>query len=129
MCMRSGSDVLTTPNASSGVPVSHVLHSSSVVSSTGLRSWLIVQALKLGNEEQKEFLLHAYGSKAEPNYVEKVKAVYETMDLKRIFRKYEVNAYRTLKMKIDRLTEEDRRLKELRRLFHVLLDSIYMRKK
>jgi hypothetical protein len=52
--MRSGSDVLITPNASSGVPVSHVLHSSSVVSSTGLRSWLIVLVRVFGNVVMKE---------------------------------------------------------------------------
>src|SRR4051812_21676804 len=42
MLMRPGSDTLINPNASSGVPESHVANSASSVSSTGLRSWLMV---------------------------------------------------------------------------------------
>ena len=52
--MRSGSDVVIRPKASSGVPFSQVANCASSVKRTGLRSWLIVLVKALGNVVMNE---------------------------------------------------------------------------
>jgi hypothetical protein len=52
--MRAACEDRMSPNASSGVPVSQARYSASLVSSAGLRSWLMVLVSAFGSGVMKE---------------------------------------------------------------------------
>ncbi|CAO2835760.1 unnamed protein product [Amaranthus hypochondriacus] len=58
-------------------------------------SWLVVKALELCNDEQKKVLFDNYG-KEDPDCVAKVKELYNVLDLKGVFEKYENQSYEKL---------------------------------
>ncbi|XVF28081.1 hypothetical protein REPUB_Repub14bG0164600 [Reevesia pubescens] len=58
-------------------------------------SWLVVKALEICNEEQKNVLYENYG-KPDPINVAKVKALYDELNLKGVFDEYESKSYEKL---------------------------------
>ncbi|KAJ8764991.1 hypothetical protein K2173_010461 [Erythroxylum novogranatense] len=55
-------------------------------------SWLVVKALELANEEQKQLLNENYG-KEDPACVAKVKELYRSLDLESVYEEYEKKSY------------------------------------
>ncbi|KAJ8765106.1 hypothetical protein K2173_010590 [Erythroxylum novogranatense] len=58
-------------------------------------SWLVVKALELANEEQKQLLNEHYG-KEDPACVAKVKELYRALDLESVYEEYERKSYEKL---------------------------------
>nr|XP_060614130.1 farnesyl pyrophosphate synthase [Anolis sagrei ordinatus] len=58
-------------------------------------SWLVVQCLKRVSAEQKQVLEANYGQK-DPEKVERVKQLYEELDLKTVYQNYEESSYQRL---------------------------------
>lgn len=86
-------------------------------------SWLIVQALKRANEDQKQSLLDNYG-KSDPECVAKVKSVYNELAMQSVFLEYEKEVYDKIVAEIER--EEDQALQVVLKAF---LGKIYKRQK
>ncbi|CAO2142050.1 unnamed protein product [Urochloa humidicola] len=86
-------------------------------------SWLLVEALGLGNTNQIEELVKNYGKKEETS-VSKVKSTYLTLHLKEKFVEYEDRAYRHLVSSIE--AQHDHALQEILKSF---LMKIYLRRK
>ncbi|XP_049638249.1 farnesyl pyrophosphate synthase-like [Suncus etruscus] len=58
-------------------------------------SWLVVQCMQRASPEQLQILQENYGQK-DPKKVAKVKALYEEMDLRSVFTRYEEDSYNRL---------------------------------
>ncbi|XP_049638250.1 farnesyl pyrophosphate synthase-like isoform X1 [Suncus etruscus] len=58
-------------------------------------SWLVVQCMQQASPEQRQILQENYGQK-DPKKVAKVKALYEDMDLRGVFTRYEEDSYNRL---------------------------------
>eukprot|EP00250_Pteridium_aquilinum_P014896 c22270_g1_i1 orf=476-1540(+) len=86
-------------------------------------SWLIVQALKKANENQKQCLLDNYGKK-DPACVARVKSVYNELALETVFLEYEAEVYEKLVAQIE--SEESQALQVVLKAF---LKKIYKRQK
>ncbi|MCO5577090.1 hypothetical protein L7F22_030912 [Adiantum nelumboides] len=86
-------------------------------------SWLIVQALKRANEDQRQCLLENYG-KADPVCVSKVKTVYVDLALQSVFLEYEKEVHEKLVVEIE--SQEDQALQTVLKEF---LGKIYKRQK
>lgn len=63
-------------------------------------TWLIVEAVKLVNAEQKQILMENYG-KRDSVYSNRIKDVYRELKLPEAFRKFEQESYQTLRKLID----------------------------
>jgi farnesyl diphosphate synthase len=63
-------------------------------------SWLVVQALRLATPEQRKILEKHYG-RDNAEDVAKVKALYETLNMRKVFQEYEEESYNNLKKLID----------------------------
>ncbi|CAF1118603.1 unnamed protein product [Adineta ricciae] len=90
-------------------------------------SWLVVQAVKLleNNDEKRQILRENYGQNDETK-VQCVKAIYEELNLKEVYRQYEETARQTILQRID---EANFNCKQLEQLLKQVLDSIYARSK
>ncbi|KAH7436824.1 hypothetical protein KP509_05G037300 [Ceratopteris richardii] len=86
-------------------------------------SWLIVQALKRANKEQKQCLLDNYG-KSDHECVAKVKAIYKELALQTVFLEYEKEVYDKLITEIE--SQEDHAVQTVLKAF---LAKIYKRQK
>lgn len=86
-------------------------------------SWLIVQALKRANEDQKQCLLEIYG-KSDPACVAKVKTVYNELALQSVFLEYEKEVYGKLVAEIE--SEDNQAVQVVLKTF---LAKIYKRQK
>ncbi|XP_017698565.2 farnesyl pyrophosphate synthase-like isoform X4 [Phoenix dactylifera] len=86
-------------------------------------SWLVVQALELGNESQKKILTENYG-KSDPACVAKVKSIYKDLDLQNVFFEYERLSYEQLISSI-----EAQPSKPLQDVLKSFLHKIYKRQK
>jgi len=86
-------------------------------------SWLVVQALNRSSPAQKKVLSENYGRDKEAK-IKKVKGVYEELDLKGVFEKYEKESY-------DRIRGEMNKVEKYmpRDIFELLLKKIYKRSK
>lgn len=85
-------------------------------------SWLIVQALNIATDDQRQILKDNYGQH-DPEKVMKVKEVYNDLNIERVYLAYEEESYvklRKLLDKIDNLPTE---------IFEFLLRKIYKRSK
>eukprot|EP01132_Coremiostelium_polycephalum_P007443 gene7443-9147_t len=83
-------------------------------------SWLICQAIINGTPQQIDTLKKHYGLDSKVD-VEIVKKIYEEIDIKKIFRKYEDESYQSLiqKIKLVRIMPQE--------VFYKLLSKIYKR--
>ncbi|XP_065901609.1 farnesyl pyrophosphate synthase-like [Dysidea avara] len=63
-------------------------------------TWLIVQALKRASDEQRAILEANYG-RSDEGCVEKVKEVYESLNLRHLYSEYEEQSYHTISKLID----------------------------
>jgi len=88
-------------------------------------SWLVNQALKKCTSEQRKVLEANYGRKNSDNEA-KVKALYEELDLKKIYLDYEEAAVGDIKRKIENLDESEGLKKSV---FEAFLAKIYKRQK
>jgi farnesyl diphosphate synthase len=86
-------------------------------------SWLIVQALKRADDIQKKLLKDNYG-KADHSCVEKVKKVYNELQLQKVFEDYESESHSQLVSEIEK--QDDQRLQAVLKSF---LAKIYKRQK
>jgi len=87
-------------------------------------SWLIVQALKHANPEQRRCLDENYGRKSEA-CERKVKGVYNELDLETRFKNYEEQCYKDLAVMIGHVDEQI----IPKEIFVKLLGKIYKRQK
>ncbi|XP_019851306.1 PREDICTED: farnesyl pyrophosphate synthase-like [Amphimedon queenslandica] len=88
-------------------------------------SWLIVQALKRANADQRKTLEECYG-KNDPSCVKIVKEVYTDLKLEEVYREYEEESYKKL---MDTIKEELVGTKLPSGMFHEFAERIYKRKK
>ncbi|KAJ4799265.1 Farnesyl pyrophosphate synthase [Rhynchospora pubera] len=86
-------------------------------------SWLIIQALKLADDNKKQILYENYG-KSDPISVKKVKSLYQELDIQGIFSKYEAESYEKLLSAIEAQSSS-----VMREILKALLEKIYQRKK
>ncbi|XP_073150009.1 farnesyl pyrophosphate synthase-like [Henckelia pumila] len=86
-------------------------------------SWLVVKALELCNEEQKKSLCENYG-KEDSTCVEKVKELYDTLNLKDVYLDYESKSYKKITESIDA-----HHSKEVQAVLKSFLAKIYKRQK
>nr|XP_020653002.1 farnesyl pyrophosphate synthase [Pogona vitticeps] len=86
-------------------------------------SWLVVQCLKRASPEQRRLLEENYGQK-DPEKVARVKQLYETLDLKGVYRDYEEKSYQAL---LDVIRQHAVRLPS--QVFLNLAQLIYKRQK
>lgn len=63
-------------------------------------SWLVVQALKRANSEQRTQLQNNYAVN-DPAAIQKVKDIYAELDLKSVYQQYEEESFKTLMVLID----------------------------
>lgn len=87
--------------------------------------WLIVKALELANEEQKQVLRQCYGVKEDVTAASKVKAVYDQLHLEQVFKEYEKSEFDAICAKIDSLNEQNLP----KDIFYNALSLIYQRNK
>jgi len=85
-------------------------------------SWLVVQALSRVNADQKKLIEDNYGQ-WDDDKVAKVKALYNELDLKSIFEKYEEESYKAIQNDLDNVTLMPKGV------FEFLLKKIYKRSK
>lgn len=90
----------------------------------GKCSWLVVNALKLANDEQKEEIVQNYGDKS-PSSVSKIKLIYEQLDMENYFHNYETSKYKQICSQIDDIDHESLP----KEIFFKFLTMIYQRKK
>lgn len=90
-------------------------------------SWLVVQAVKLlkDKDEKRRILRENYGQNDETK-VQCVKAIYEELNLKEIYRQYEETTRQTILQRID---DANFNCKQLEQLLKQVLDSIHARSK
>jgi farnesyl diphosphate synthase len=88
-------------------------------------SWLVNQALKITTPEQRKVLEDNYGKKNKDNEA-KVKALYEELDLKTIYEKYEEEKVGHIKDLIEKVDESKGVKKEV---YNSFLAKIYKRQK
>ncbi|XP_072840389.2 farnesyl pyrophosphate synthase isoform X1 [Pogona vitticeps] len=86
-------------------------------------SWLVVQCLKRASPEQRRLLEENYGQK-DPEKVARVKQLYETLDLRGVYRDYEEKSYQAL---LDVIRQHAVRLPS--QVFLNLAQLIYKRQK
>ncbi|KAJ4747552.1 Farnesyl pyrophosphate synthase [Rhynchospora pubera] len=86
-------------------------------------SWLIIQALKLADDDKKQILYENYG-KSDPISVKKVKNLYQELDIQGIFSKYEAESYEKLLAAIEAQSSS-----VMQEILKALLEKIYQRKK
>ena len=86
--------------------------------------WLVVQALKMANKEQRRVIEDNYG-KDSPECIERVKQVYNELSLENHFRDYEEKSYVEIRAEIEAIDESH----VPRKVFVDLLEKIYKRKK
>ena len=97
----------------------------------GKCSWLIVMALQRANPKQKEELKKYYGS-SNAEDVANVKAIYDELNLPKLFYQYEEEAYNGVLNRIGQMSggrwdgQSNRRLS--REVFYYFLDKIYKKK-
>ncbi|XP_071955179.1 farnesyl pyrophosphate synthase-like isoform X2 [Antedon mediterranea] len=68
-------------------------------------SWLIVQALKLANEDQRKALQTNYGLD-DPKKVAIVKTIYHELQLESIYKKFELESYEDIQREIDNMKSD-----------------------
>jgi farnesyl diphosphate synthase len=85
-------------------------------------SWLVVQALDKANAKQRKVLETNYGSWEEKK-VQKVKALYRTLDLEALFEQYEEDSYQRIQEKLQQIRLVPKEV------FELLLKKIYKRSK
>lgn len=85
-------------------------------------SWLVVQALKRANAEQKKILTDNYGQDDEEK-IANVKKLYVELDLENVFKTYEEASYKSIKNLIAQVTDIPAEV------FEFLLRKIYKRSK
>jgi len=85
-------------------------------------SWLVVQALELGNAKQRKILHDNYGSH-DMRKVNKVKKLYADMDLQTLFDEYEEESYKEIQELLGKVTDMPKEI------FTFMLDKIYKRSK
>ncbi|KAK1149063.1 Farnesyl pyrophosphate synthetase [Aspergillus melleus] len=88
-------------------------------------SWLVNQALKRCNEEQRKTLDEAYGRK-NSELEAKVKQIYKDLDLEKVYREYEEATVADLRSKIAAVDESEGLKKEV---FETFVSKIYKRSK
>ena len=86
----------------------------------GKCSWLIVSALQHSNSKQKEMLASNYGLK-DLEAVEKVKAVYQELEIAQMYHSFEEDSYSDLQDKISKIEALNPQV------FHNFLSRIYKR--
>ncbi|ERN19193.1 farnesyl pyrophosphate synthase 1 [Amborella trichopoda] len=86
-------------------------------------SWLIVQALQYAEENQTQILNENYG-KSDPSCVAKVKAIYNELQLQKVFAEYERSSYEQLIASIE--AQPSKAVQEVLKSF---LGKIYRRQK
>ncbi|XP_038686765.1 farnesyl pyrophosphate synthase isoform X1 [Tripterygium wilfordii] len=86
-------------------------------------SWLVVKALELASEEQKQLLHENYG-KADPASVAKVKELYTSLDLQGVFAEYERTSYENIIKRIEAHSS-----KAVQAVLKSFLTKIYKRQK
>ena len=64
--------------------------------------WLIVNALQISTENQKEILKKNYGIDNKES-VQKVKSIYNELNMTKYYQEYELNAIKSLKLKIENI--------------------------
>ncbi|XP_063711169.1 farnesyl pyrophosphate synthase-like [Symsagittifera roscoffensis] len=84
-------------------------------------SWLVVQALKHCSNKQRDILNENYGY-FDDLKIEKVKEVFEQLDLKSRFREYEDSSYHKLMENISKLENDG-----VKNAFEVLIAKLYKR--
>lgn len=85
-------------------------------------SWLVVQALKRCNAQQRKVLLENYGQ-WDDKKVAIIKELYRKLDLQTVFAKYEEDSYTAIQKELDQLKILPRGV------FEILLQKIYKRSK
>jgi farnesyl diphosphate synthase len=88
-------------------------------------SWLVNQALKVATKEQRAVLEENYGRK-DSEKEKKVKALYEELDLKSVYEKYEEEKVAEIKKVIDSV-DESKGMKKA--VYESFLAKIYKRQK
>ncbi|KAJ3424408.1 farnesyl-pyrophosphate synthetase [Anaeramoeba flamelloides] len=88
----------------------------------GKCSWLIVNALEIANEKQKEILINNY-SKQDKECIEKIKTIYDELNLKKLFIEYQEKSFQEIQLMITKLTHLPKSI------FENLLNKIYKRQK
>ncbi|CAF3194035.1 unnamed protein product [Rotaria socialis] len=90
-------------------------------------SWLIVQAMKLleKNDRRRDILRDNYGND-DQNKVQRVKDIYEELNLKEIYQQYEEKTYQNI---IQLINQANFNSKPLEQLLKQILDSIHARSK
>lgn len=86
-------------------------------------SWLVNQALQRASPEQRKLLEENYGRK-DSECEKKVKAVFDDLDLKRVYQKYEEERVGQLRKMIDKVDESEGLKKQV---FEEFLRKIYKR--
>ncbi|XP_047535872.1 uncharacterized protein LOC125070186 [Vanessa atalanta] len=90
----------------------------------GKCSWLAVQALERCNSKQMKVFTACYGS-PEPAHIERIKRLYEELELPAIYQKEERDRYNSVVQRVRQLPTETSMSPDL---FLKLLDMIYDRK-
>mmetsp|Transcript_17994 Transcript_17994/g.40899 ORF Transcript_17994/g.40899 Transcript_17994/m.40899 type:complete len:113 (-) Transcript_17994:432-770(-) len=85
-------------------------------------SWLVVQALELANPAQLKILKENYGED-NPKKIDKVKELFKTLKLEKVFRDFEEQSYKEIQQELDKLKLIPRDV------FEILLKKIYKRDK
>ncbi|XP_041379787.1 farnesyl pyrophosphate synthase-like [Gigantopelta aegis] len=88
-------------------------------------TWLIVQALDHVNDQQKDILKANYG-KSDPVCVQKVKELYNELNLKELYHQYEESSYKQLMSLIENKVKETQLPPGM---FQEFADKIYKRNK
>lgn len=90
-------------------------------------SWLVVQAVKLlqGDDNKRQLLRENYGFD-DAEKVQQVKAIYEELNLKDVYRQYEERTYADIAKRIDEAKFDS---EPLEKLLKQILDSIHARSK
>lgn len=65
----------------------------------GKLSWISVAALERCNETQREIFKENYGSK-NPEHVERIKQLYEELQIEEVYKKYTSSVYENLERRI-----------------------------
>ncbi|XP_075144604.1 uncharacterized protein LOC142219549 [Haematobia irritans] len=84
-------------------------------------SWLAITCMERANAEQKDIMMKCYGSK-DPQKVQKVKDIYNSLDLPTIYRKYERESYKQIQ---ELIKQTDNGIPH--EIFFDLLETIYKR--
>ncbi|PVV03968.1 hypothetical protein BB560_001543 [Smittium megazygosporum] len=87
-------------------------------------SWLVIKALEICSPEQKLILSENYGCKS-PSNVEKVKQIYNELNIESVFKQYSAKTEQNLRKKIDEVDSAVVNSK----VFTEFLDKISNRKK